>query len=164
MKSLIQTLVEIPGPSGHESQVRQAVRDLVEPIADEVRFDALGNLIARKGQLAGGGMRIMLAAHLDEIGVMVTHVDENGFARFTTIGGVRTQYCPGVRVRFLNGARGVVGIERQDNSSKPPEIDQMYIDLGLSSRKDSKVRVGDVAAFRSPIPGPRGPHGSKIDG
>ncbi len=126
-------------------------RELVEPVADEVRLDALGNLIARKGQLADGGMRIMLAAHMDEIGVMVTHVDENGFARFTTIGGVRAQYCPGVRVRFINGAVGVIGVERQEDTGKAPEIDQMYIDLGLSGRKDTPVRVGDVAAFDRPF-------------
>lgn len=151
MKSLIQTLVEVPGPSGHESQIRQIVRELVEPIADEVRLDALGNLIVRKGQLAGDGKRIMLAAHMDEIGVMVTHVDENGFARFTTLGGVRAQYCPGVRVRFLNGTTGVIGVERQEDNSRTPDIDQMYIDLGLSSRKDSPIRVGDVAAFERPF-------------
>jgi len=151
MKSLIQTLVEVPGPSGHEAKIRQIVRELVEPIADEVRLDALGNLIVRKGQLAGDGMRIMLAAHMDEIGVMVTHVDENGFARFATLGGVRAQYCPGVRVRFLNGTTGVIGVERQEDNSRTPDIDQMYIDLGLSSRKDSPIRVGDVAAFDRPF-------------
>lgn len=151
MKSLIQTLVEVPGPSGHEAKIRQIVRELVEPIADEVRLDVLGNLIVRKGQLAGGGMRIMLAGHMDEIGVMVTHVDENGFARFTTLGGVRAQYCPGVRVRFLNGSIGVIGVERQEDNSRMPDIDQMYIDLGLSGRKDSPIRVGDVAAFERPF-------------
>ena len=74
-------------------------------------MDALGNLIARKGQ---AGKKIMLAAHMDEIGVIVTHIDEKGFARFTNLGGVRASHLPGSRVRFLNGARGVIGQERED--------------------------------------------------
>lgn len=151
MKSLIQTLVEIPGPSGHEAKIRQAIREIIEPVADEVRMDALGNLIARKGQVGEGGRRIMLAAHMDEIGVMVTHVDENGYARFTTVGGVRAQNCPGVRVRFMNGCQGIIGVERQEENGKALTIEQMYIDLGISNRKDCPVRVGDVAAFERPF-------------
>ena len=72
----------------------------------------LGNLIVRKGQKGAGGMRIMLSAHMDEIGVIATHIDENGFVRFTTIGGVRPHTCMGGRVIFLNGAHGVIGMER----------------------------------------------------
>ena len=89
MKSLIQKLVETPGPSGYETQIRSVVRAEIEPYVDELNVDALGNLIARKGQGSADGIKIMLAAHIDEIGVMVTQVDGNGFARFTTLGGVR---------------------------------------------------------------------------
>lgn len=151
MKSLIEKIVNIPGPSGYEAQIRQAVRSEVEPLADEVTVDALGNLIARKGRAEQGGMRIMLAAHMDEIGIMVTHIDEYGFARFTNIGGVHTQNLPGGRVRFLNGAIGVIGVERLENQTTTPSLEQLYLDLGVSSRKDSPVRVGDVAAFERPF-------------
>jgi endoglucanase len=151
MKSLIEKLVGIPGPSGYETQIRQAVRSEVEPHADEVKVDALGNLIARKGQVGAGGKRIMLAAHMDEIGIMVTHIDENGFARFTNIGGVHANNCPGGRVRFLNGTLGVIGVERLDDPNTAPGLEKMYLDMGVSSRKDCPVKIGDVAVFERPF-------------
>jgi len=75
MKNLLRQLTQIVSPSGYEHQIREAVRELVTPYADDVRTDALGNLIVRKGAV-GQGKRIMLAAHMDEIGVMVSHIDE----------------------------------------------------------------------------------------
>ena len=106
MKPLIQKLVESTGPSGYETAVRNLVRAEVEKYADTVSVDALGNLIARKGQKGEGGLRIMLAAHMDEIGLIVTHIDENGFARFTTIGGVGTRTCLGGQGALYGGRAG----------------------------------------------------------
>lgn len=115
MKSLIQKLVELVGPSGYEQAVRDFVRGEIEGHADDIRVDALGNLIARKGTKSDGGLRIMLSAHMDEIGVIATHIDENGFVRFTNIGGVRPHNCIGGRVHFLNGARGLIYMDRMDD-------------------------------------------------
>ncbi len=143
MKQLLRQLTQIPGPSGYEHQIREAIRDLVADFADEITTDALGNLIVRKGK-AGQGKRIMLAAHMDEIGVMVSHTDENGFARFAPIGGVRPFYCLGGRVRFLNGRVGIINREKTPDPAKVPTLDQMFIDLG-SARHG--IGVGDVAAF-----------------
>jgi endoglucanase len=151
MKALIQKLVETPGPSGYESQVRAVVRAEVEPLADEVRVDNLGNLLARKGQGSPEGMRVMLSAHLDEIGVMVSHVDDNGFVRFFPVGGVFRPTLPGSRVRFLGGEIGVIGWERAGDWHKVPPLDQMYIDLGAQDRKSCPVRVGDVGVFERPF-------------
>ena len=106
MKPLIQKLAESVGPSGYETAVRNLVRAEIEKLADEIRVDALGNLIARKGKPAADGHEIMLAAHMDEIGVIATHIDENGFVRFTTIGGVRPHTCMGGRVRFRQRRAG----------------------------------------------------------
>ena len=155
MKPLIQKLVETQGPSGYETQIRSVVREEVEPYADALHVDALGNLIVQKGKGSADGIKIMLAAHIDEIGVMVTQVDENGFVRFTTLGGVRTFTCIGGRVRFLNGASGVISMELFDDMSddmlKVPTFEQLYIDLGLSSNQDAPVRIGDVAVFDRPF-------------
>jgi endoglucanase len=148
MKSLIQNLVETVSPSGYESAIRTVIRREIEGFADDVKVDALGNLIARKGQ---GGKRIMLSAHMDEIGVIATHVDDNGFVRFTSIGGVRPNTCLGGRVRFLDGTQGVIGAERLEDTSKVPTFNQMFIDVGATSRKDCPVKVGDVAAFDRPF-------------
>ena len=149
MKSLIQKLVETVSPSGYESPIREAVRFEITPLADEISVDAMGNLIARMGP--SSGYKIMLAAHVDEIGVMVTHVDDHGFARFVPIGGVSPRTCIGGRVRFLNGAAGVIGQERQADPNKVPTIEQLYIDLGVDTHKDCPVRTGDVAAFERPF-------------
>jgi putative aminopeptidase FrvX len=151
MKQLIQKLVETLSPSGYEAQIRSVVQAEIAPYTDAMQVDALGNLIAQKGQGGADGIKIMLAAHIDEIGVMVTHVDENGFVRFTTLGGVRPYTCVGGRVRFLNGATGVIYMEPLDEMSKVPTFDQLYIDLGLSNSQDAPVQIGDVAAFDRPF-------------
>ena len=147
MKALLQTLVETTGPSGYESKVRSVIQQEISPYVDEIRVDGLGNLIARKGEKSEKGLTIMLAAHMDEIGLMVTHVDENGFARFTRIGGVHPRNTAGGRVRFLNGAAGVIGMEPHTNTSSVPVLEKMFIDLGVSSAKDCPVQIGDVAVF-----------------
>lgn len=151
MKTLIKKLVETVGPSGYETRIREVVRAEVEKLADEISTDAMGNLIVRKGKKTKNGLKIMLAAHIDEIGVMVTHVDKNGFARFTTIGGVRPHTCYGSRVRFLNGAAGVIGGERLDNQANVHSFENMFIDVGATSPQDSPVKIGDVAAFDRPF-------------
>jgi endoglucanase len=151
MKSLIQKLVETPGPSGYETQIRSVVQAEIESYADELQVDALGNLIARKGKGGADGITIMLAAHIDEIGVMVTQVDDNGFIRFTTLGGVRPYTCISGRVHFLKGASGVIFMEPLDDMTKLPTIEQLYIDIGLSGNQGAPVKVGDVAVFDRPF-------------
>jgi len=151
MKSLIQKLVETNSPSGYEANIRVVIRGEIEAYADEIRTDPMGSLIARKGEQSPEGRKIMLAAHMDEIGVMATHIDENGFVRFTTIGGVRPHTCLGGRVRFQNGATGVIGSERLDELSKVPTFEQLFIDLGFSNRQDCTIRIGDVATFDRPF-------------
>jgi endoglucanase len=148
MKSLIEKIISTPGPSGYEKQIRDVIRSEVEENADDIQVDALGNLIVRKGS---GDNKFMLAAHMDEIGIIVTHVDENGFVRFTNIGGVYPRYCPSGRVRFLDGTTGIIGIEEVKDRVKVPPLSKMYIDVGATERKNCPVKVGDVAAFERPF-------------
>lgn len=144
--ALIKKLVEAYGPSGFEDQVQAIIRPEVEPYADEIRTDALGNLIAvKKGD--GSGVKIMIAAHTDEIGVMVTHITEEGFLRFTGIGGVYRHTLMGNRVQFADGTLGVISSERLESVEKVFPLDKHYIDVGATSRDDCPVRVGDAAAF-----------------
>jgi putative aminopeptidase FrvX len=149
VKKLLQTLTETFGPSGYEDDVRKIVRSEVEALADEVRVDALGNLIVRKRptRAARETKKVMIAAHMDEIGVIVSHVDENGFIRFSPIGGVFRRYVVGGRVRFLNGTQGIVGFDRLDHINELPTLDKVYIDVGATSPKDSPVKIGDIGAF-----------------
>lgn len=147
MKALIEKLVLTAGPSGYETQIRELIHSEVAELADELRIDNLGNLIVRKGARQPEGMRIMLSAHMDEIGIIVTHIDENGFLRFTNLGGVRAYNHIGGRVRFLDGTIGIVGMDLKSGASSMPSLEDLYIDVGASSRQDCPVRVGDVAAF-----------------
>jgi len=149
VKKLLRTLTETFGPSGYEDEVREIVHKEVKSLADEMRVDALGNLIVRKrpGKTRPDTRKIMIAAHMDEIGVMVSHVDKNGFIRFSAIGGVLRRYILGSRVRFLNGTRGVIGFDSPDNVNELPTLDKIHIDVGATSPKDCPVKVGDVAAF-----------------
>ncbi len=149
VKKLLQVLTETFGPPGYEDEARKVVRREVEALADEVRVDSLGNLIVRKlpTRASRDARKIMIAAHMDEIGVIVSHVDENGFVRFSPLGGVFRRYVLGGRVRFLDGTQGIIGFDRLDNVDELPTLDKVYIDVGATSPRDSPVRVGDVAAF-----------------
>jgi endoglucanase len=151
MKSLIEKIISTPGPSGYEKQIRDVIQAEVESLVDEIQVDALGNLIARKGVKGEKGQRIMLAGHMDEIGIIVTHVDENGFVRFSNIGGVYPRYIPGGRVRFLDGTIGVINTEKITDHYKLPTMDKMFIDVGADNKKNCPVKVGDVAVFERPF-------------
>ncbi len=150
MKSLLEKLVEIPAPPGHEKQIRDFVRKEIGSYVDEVRVDNLGNLIARRGEKREGGKRIMIASHLDEIGLIATHIDQNGFIRFTNMGGVIPSYLLGGRVRFLQGTRGVINAEGTGKRKKVPEISKMYIDVGAEGPEGCPIGIGDVAVFDRP--------------
>jgi tetrahedral aminopeptidase len=146
VNELISRLTECFGPSGHES----AVRDLITselPRGLDVRVDPLGSLVVhRKG--GPGGRRVMIAAHMDEIGIVVTHVDQKGFLRFGGVGGVRLLPLAGGRVRFASGAVGVIGLEKVDDASRIPAMEKFYIDVGARGPADCPVKVGDVGCFQ----------------
>jgi endoglucanase len=153
MKELIRQLVEAYGPSGYEAQVRALIEAQAAPHADEMRIDAMGNLIVLK-RGSGDGLPVMVAAHMDEIGLVVTYVDEKGYLRFAPTGGVSPVTLVGSRVRFANGATGVIGWEkwlRPDAGASRPEIGELYIDVGATGRDDAPVGVGDAAGFVRPF-------------
>jgi len=151
MKELIQKLVETTGPSGYEDEIRDLVKSRISKYTKDIRVDPLGNLIARMGEKKPGGSRIMIAAHLDEIGIIATHVDDNGFIRFTTIGGVRAANCIGGRVKFMNGRSGVIYMEKLENADRVPSFEQLFIDCGYTSAKECPIKVGDLAIFDRPF-------------
>jgi endoglucanase len=89
----------------------------------------------------------MIAAHMDEIGVMVTHITDKGYLRFTNIGGVFPHTMLGNRIRFANGTVGVIGCDRVDDLKTIHPLNKHFIDVGATSRDDAPVKVGDAAAF-----------------
>ncbi len=149
-QELLNQLTQTFGPSGYENEIRDVIRAIVEPLVDEIRVDPLGSLVAiRRGR--EGGRKIILAAHMDEIGVMVTHIEETGYVRFTNLGGVSPMHCVGSRVRFANGIVGVIHVERRDNPGTVPALHELFIDVGASSRADCPVAVGTPGIFTRPL-------------
>jgi len=111
---LLRTLSEAFGPSGFEDEVRALVREKVEPLADRIEEDPLGNLTAwREGK---GERVVLLDAHTDEVGLIVSHVDEKGFVRFAPLGGWDGRLFPGSRLTL----RGRVARSRPRSASRPP--------------------------------------------
>ncbi len=153
MKTLLKKLTETAAPSGYEAPIREIIHAEIKDLADEIKIDALGNLIARKAptEKSKKGKKIMLAAHMDEIGLMVNHVDENGFVRFTSLGTVLPQTMVGSRVKFLNGVTAVVGAHFLFLPPKMIGLNKMYLDVGASSPGDCPVKIGDVASFIRPF-------------
>ncbi len=155
---LLKELTELPGPSGQEVTVREAVRRHLEPLVQEIRVDALGNLIAYKpGQASGVGdaPSVMLAAHMDEIALMVTQV-EKGFIRFTRVGGVDRGVLPSQEV-LVHGREPLPGLI----ASRPPHVlppeerrkpipwEKLFVDVGLPQEElAEQVQVGDFITFR----------------
>ena len=151
MKKLIKKMVEGFGPSGFEDAIRSTIRDEIKDLVDDIRVDAMGNLIALKKGKGRDRKTIMVAAHMDEIGAMVSYVDEKGFVRFTNLGGVVPIFEVGGRMRFENGATGVIAMENLKDPGKMPGLDKLYVDVGATSRDDCPVNVGDVAHFLQPM-------------
>ena len=133
------------GVSGHESAARDVIFEEIKGHVCECSVDVMGNLIARK---AGSGKKMMLTAHMDQVGLMVTYICEKGFLYFGTIGGVSTRTCLAQRFAFQNGTVGVCASQRLDES-ETLSFDKMYLDIGAENRADAEkhVKIGDVCAF-----------------
>ena len=151
----LKDLLETPSPTGYEVPVANLVRDRLSATADELRTDTMGSVHALlKGK--GNGPSFMLAAHMDEIGLMVTYISDEGFLSVAAIGGVDAAILPGMRVDVHTSEgslRGVVGrkpihlIKADDRKTVTP-IDQLVIDLGLPAKQVRKlVSVGDPITF-----------------
>lgn len=146
MIETIRKLVETYGPSGHEDQIRALILEEIDGLADEVSVDALGNVIAWRGSGKENASRVMVSAHMDEIGVVVTHVDEDNYLRFSNLGAVMAVTLVGNRVRFADGTVGTIYVEKRSNTSSVPALSQCYIDVS-DGGKGHHIRVGDAAGF-----------------
>jgi endoglucanase len=146
VKELIQKLVEAWGPSGYEHHVREIIRAEVADLADEITVDPMGNLICRVGQ---GGKKVLVAAHMDEIGLMATFQEKKtGYLRFSNIGGLLHTTLLGNRVRFEDGTIGVIGVHDSFGSSRTnvPNLEDFYIDVS-DGDNNTAVTAGRPAAL-----------------
>jgi endoglucanase len=155
LQDTLKQLTEAAGPSGQESELRELILAMISPLVDEARTDALGNVIARKRGSDGSPGSIMLAAHMDEIGLMVTKLDK-GFIRFTSVGGVDPGVLPSQAV-VVHGRRPLPGMIASrpphvlpaSERKKPIPVDKLFIDVGLPPEElDDLVQVGDFITFQ----------------
>lgn len=152
----IALLSNAHGTSGHEFDTAEEVKKLFAPYCDEIETDALGNVIAIKKSKKSKG-KVMIEAHMDEVGLIITDIDENGFLYFSTVGGIDPAIMPAQEV-IVHGKRDIYGVI----GAKPPHIlsaeerkqtipkEKLYIDAGFDGEEMKKlVKVGDTATMRS---------------
>ncbi len=141
------------GPSGREDEVRAVIGAMAGALCDDMWTDAMGSLICRKKGVGKPGLKkkILLAAHMDSIGVVVTSIDEKGFLRFANIGGLSKADLINIVVRFENGTRGVISCEEKTPLEKAT-LQNLFIDIGATDRDHAKtmVQVGDFAVYDAP--------------
>ncbi len=144
---LLKKLTQITAPSGNETAICDFVENEIKDYVDEIYRDNLGNLIAH---IKGDGARVLFDAHTDEIGVLATFIEDNGYIRFANLGGVSPYNALHARVKFLNGTVGVVSVDAsRDDIMKNLKLSDLYIDIGAKEKEEaeSKVSIGDAAAF-----------------
>jgi putative aminopeptidase FrvX len=144
--ALLKRLTEAWGPSGFEHHIRDLIRQEVAETCDDIRVDNMGNLICRVGVLREGGRKIMVAAHMDEIGIMTTFVEPvSGYLRVAEIGGLLKQSLLGSRVLFEDGTVGVLGLHEM-RKSRTVEIGDFFVDVS-GNDNGSPIRPGNPAVF-----------------
>lgn len=141
---ILKKLTEFDAPSGKEKVLHSFLKSEAEKLGYEVTTDALGSVIAHK---KGNGKKLMVAAHTDEIGVIANHIDDNGFIRFSAIGGLYKKELHKRRVRFENGTVGIIGAN--DAFEEKSELNNLFIDIGAKNKEEAEkmVKTGDTAVF-----------------
>ncbi len=150
---MLKELTDANGIPGNEKEAREVMKKHISSYADEITYDHLGSLIAKKTGKANGP-RIMIAGHLDEIGFMITNIDDKGFLKFETVGGWWSQVMLAQRVNIMTRKGNIVGVIGSkpphilpaDQRKKAVEIKDMFIDIGASSKEEAEsfgVRPGD---------------------
>ena len=152
-----RALTQAAGVSGFEYEIRSLLREAFQALADEVRVDSMGNLIAIKRGVEHPERTVMACAHMDEVGFIIQGADENGMLRFMPVGGMDLRILVSARV-LIGKARapGVIGckaihLQEPEERKTPLKLDQLYIDIGASSREQAlaAVQPGDAAIFDS---------------
>lgn len=155
MLDTIKDLSLLCGTSGREDKIREYIISKIEGKCD-YHTDALGNIIAFKKGRKTASHKVMLDAHTDEVGVIVTHITGDGMIKFSPVGGIDTKVLLARKITFENGALGVVGIKpihlaKGDEKTKIPDADSLYIDIGASSKEEAEklIKIGETGVFLS---------------
>ena len=157
MLNLLKELCQLNGVPGWEDQVRDYIRRQAEPYADAIRTDALGNLLVFKKGAKETGNKLMLAAHMDEVGMIVSQITDDGYLKFQFDGGVDRRVAIGKPVRVgLDGLPGIIGnkaihLTTAKERKSVPKTDDLYIDIGAGDKAEAEalVQLGDPVFFVS---------------
>jgi len=155
---LLKELTEASGVSGNEKEVRDLIKSTLEGYVDHMKTDGIGNLIVYKKGSKPGGRKLMIAAHMDEVGLIVKDVDSSGLLKFMPVGGIdkRVLVSKAVKVgqQKLPGVIGAkpIHLQKRNEWSKVLDMDDLYIDIGASSKEEAEkqVSIGDYVAFDTP--------------
>ncbi len=152
-QTLKALLPATPSVSGREGGIRDIIKNLMQPLCDEVKTDAMGNLICLKKGSAAAPRRILLAAHMDEIGFIVNFIEDSGYLRVAPIGGIDYTAAVGSVVVFENGTKGVLVSEADRKSGEVPKADKCYVDIGAKSRREAekRLKIGDCCALAAEL-------------
>lgn len=155
MISLLNRLCTIPAVSGREEKLREFIINEIKDYA-EYNVDQNGNLICFKRGKNRAAKKVMVDAHMDEVGIIASYITDSGFIKFETVGGIDTAVMLARRVVFENGVVGVVGMKpvhllSADEKKTMPKTDSLYIDIGAADKKEAEryISVGDTAVFYS---------------
>lgn len=146
---MLEELTQLWGVSGMENSVSDYIAEKIFPYADEIKLDAVGNLIALKKGTGSSRKKIMLSAHSDEVGLCVVRIMENGLLKVKQVGGLSAFVLYMNRVQFANGTKGIVACSQRIEEIKDSDIRQLYVDIGVSSKEEAEkyVSVGDCAVI-----------------
>ena len=146
---MLKELTQIFGVSGREKEIASYVAELVKPYVDEVKIDALGNVITYKKGTAANPKKIMASAHIDEIGFMVTKITDDGYLKVRAVGGISMYTSYANRIEFQNGVKGALMMETNIAEIGKNDVSKLYVDIGATSKEDAEkyVRVGDTAHY-----------------
>ena len=155
MINLLKKYCDIASPSGNEEVLREEIIKDIKDFADEIKTDALGNIIAFKKGEKRADKKVMLDAHMDEIGFMITGIDDNGYLRFDNLGGIDSKVIFGKRVK-IGDISGVIGgapvhLLGADERKKVKKNDSLRIDIGAKNKEDAQklVKIGDSGVFET---------------
>lgn len=156
MEILLKKIIEAAGVSGYETEIAKIMFDEFKKTCEDVEMDNFGNVIAKKGK---GKKKIMLAAHMDEIGLLVKHITKEGFINFIKVGGIDDRILPAQRVVIKakqGDCLGIIGskpphLQKEEEKKQPVKYQDMFIDIGCKSREDAekRIEIGDAVIFEA---------------
>lgn len=149
---LLKTLTELNGTSGAEKEIRNALSQELKPYVHSLSTDKIGNLIVQKNPQASGP-KVMIAAHMDEVALMITSITSDGFLKFQPVGGIDSRILVSKPVR-INSLMGVIGakaihLQKPKEREQALKIEQLYIDIGARSKEEAEkhIKIGNYAYF-----------------